>query len=143
MEFIQNLAAAVLPPLFVIYYMYKNDLYEKEPHGLIFKTFIVGCLVVLPVLLFSLDESFYPNKFLFALFGVAFFEEGFKFIFLRFYNYNKKDFNEPYYGIFMEYYKYGLALAENIFYVLGIKGGRYIAILRCFTAIPLHATCEL
>lgn len=143
MEFIQNLAAAVLPPLFVIYYMYKNDLYEKEPHGLIFKTFFVGCLVVLPVLLFSLDESFYPNKFLFALLGVALFEEGFKFIFLRFYNYNKKDFNEPYDGIFYAVIiSMGFALVENIFYVLGNQGREMsIAILRCFTAIPLHATC--
>ena len=94
MEFIQNLAAAVLPPLFVIYYMYKNDLYEKEPHGLIFKTFIVGCLVVLPVLLFSLDESFYPNKFLLLCWALLYLRKGL-IVFLRFYNYNKKILTNP------------------------------------------------
>ena len=143
MDFLQNFVAAIFPPLFVIYYMYKNDLYEKEPHKLIIKTFVIGCLVVIPVLLFSLDEGYYPNHFIYAMIGVALFEEGFKFIFLRFYNYNKEDFNEPYDGIFYAVIvSMGFAMVENIFYVIGNQGNEIsIAIIRCFTAIPMHATC--
>ena len=143
MDFFQNLMAAIFPPLFIIYYLYKNDLYEKEPHKLIFKTFLIGCLVPIPVLLFSFDETYYPNHFMFAMFGVAFFEEGFKFLFLRLYSYKKEDFNEPYDGIFYAVVvSMGFALVENILYVLGNEGSEMsVAILRCFTAIPMHASC--
>jgi RsiW-degrading membrane proteinase PrsW (M82 family) len=143
MEFLQILVAAIFPPILVIYYLYKNDLYEKEPHKLIFKTFLIGCLVPIPVLLLSFDESYYPNKFYFAMFGVAFFEEGFKFAFLRLFNYGKRDFNEPYDGIFYAVtISMGFALVENILYVFGNQGNEMsVAILRCFTAIPLHAAC--
>ena len=30
MELFQNIAIAILPPLYVIYFIYKNDLYEKN-----------------------------------------------------------------------------------------------------------------
>lgn len=145
MELIQNLAIAILPPLYMIYFIYKNDLYEKEPHRLLIKTFVVGCFVVVPALVLELifDEDFFNNVFLHAMIGVSLAEEGSKLIFLRYYNYKNNDFNEPYDGIvYAVVISMGFALVENIFYVLGNTGIEMsIGFLRMFTAIPLHATC--
>lgn len=142
-DLVQNLASAILPPLIVVYYVYKNDKYEKEPRKLVLKTLLIGCLVVIPVLLFSIDKSFYSDNFSYALIGVALFEEGFKFLFLRAFIYKKSDFNEPYDGIlYAVVISMGFALVENIFYVIGNEGREIgVAFLRMFTAIPLHATC--
>ena len=145
MELIQNISVAILPPLYIIYFIYKNDLYEKEPHKLLVKTFFIGCMVVIPALTIELifDESFFDNIFLYAMIGVALAEEGSKFIFLRFFNYKKNDFNEPYDGImYAVVISMGFALVENIFYVFGNSGQEIsIGFLRMFTAIPMHATC--
>lgn len=145
MELIQSIAVAILPPLYVIYFIYKNDIYEKEPHKLLIKTFIVGCFVVVPALVLEsiFDEDFFHNVFLHAMIGVSLAEEGSKLIFLRYYNYKSDDFNEPYDGIvYAVVISMGFALVENIFYVLGNPGIEIsVGFLRMFTAIPLHATC--
>ena len=145
MELIQNISVAVLPPLYIIYFIYKNDLYEKEPHELLIKTFFLGCIVVVPALVIELifDENFFNNTFLYAMMGVALAEEGSKFFFLRHFNYKKNDFNEPYDGImYAVVISMGFALVENIFYVFGNDGQEIsVGFLRMFTAIPLHATC--
>ena len=142
-DLVQNIIAAIAPPIFVVYYVYKNDKYEKEPRKLVIKTLLLGCLVVIPVLLLSLDKSFYSGSFSYALIGVALFEEGFKFLFLRAFIYKKSDFNEPYDGIlYAVVISMGFALVENVFYVIGNEGREIgVAFLRMFTAIPLHATC--
>ena len=122
MEIIQKISVAILPPLYIIYFIYKNDLYEKEPHELLIKTFFLGCIVVVPALVFELifDENFFNNTFLYAMLGVALAEEGSKFFFLRYFNYKKNDFNEPYDGImYAVVISMGFALVENIFYVFG------------------------
>ncbi len=142
---IQNILAAILPPLYIVYYIYKNDLYEKEPRKVLIKSFFLGCLTVVPALILELtfDEKFFNNIFLYSLIGVALVEESSKFVFLRLYNYKKDDFNEPYDGIvYAVIISMGFALVENLFYVLGNHGQEIsVAILRMFTAIPLHATC--
>ena len=123
MDFIQNIIAAILPPLLIVYFIFINDIHEKEPRKLILKTLFLGCLVVLPVSIFSLEREYYSDNFSFALLGVALFEEGFKFLFLRLFIYQKTDFNEPYDGIlYAVVISMGFALIENLFYVLGNEG---------------------
>tara|TARA_B100001250_G_scaffold212627_1_gene182387 strand:- start:1544 stop:2212 length:669 start_codon:yes stop_codon:yes gene_type:complete len=145
MEIIQNIFAAILPPLYIVYYIYKNDLYEKEPRKVLIKSFFLGCLTVIPAVILEsiFDENFFNNIFLFSIIGVGLVEESSKFAFLRLYNYKKDDFNEPYDGIvYAVTISMGFALVENLFYVLGNHGQEIsVAILRMFTAIPLHATC--
>lgn len=145
MVIIQNILAAILPPLYIIYYIYNNDLYEKEPRKLLVKAFVIGCLTVIPAIFLELtfDQNFFKNTFLFALIGVGFVEEGVKFIFLRWYCFKQKDFNEPYDGIvYAVVISMGFAMVENISYVLQYDGnGLSLAIGRMFSAIPLHATC--
>ncbi len=145
METIQNILAAILPPLYIVYYIYKNDLYEKEPHKLIIKSFLFGCLAVVPALVLEIifNENVFSSIFLYALIGVGLMEEVSKFAFLRLYSYKKTDFNEPYDGIvYGVVISMGFALVENLGYVLGSGDAAIsVAFLRMFTAIPMHATC--
>ena len=57
--------------------------------------------------------------------------------------YNKEEFNEPMDGIvYAVMISLGFATVENIGYVLNHPGQEMnIAIMRMFTAIPLHAVC--
>lgn len=145
---LQLLIAAILPPVLVIYYIYKQDLHEKEPHKLLFFTFLWGVFSCIPILFIELtfDEDFFNNQFLYYLLGIGFVEEGVKYLILCLYNYPKQDFNEQYDGIvYAVVMCMGFALVENIGYVFGDFGiqGMSVAILRMFTAIPLHTTCGI
>ena len=126
--------------------MYRNDLYEKEPHKLLISTFILGCVLIIPmIILETLTQMIFTNVFFFSLLGIALVEEGVKYIALLKYNLPKKDFNEPYDGIIYSLFlTMGFALVENISYVVGNEEtGFSVAIARMFTAIPMHATCGI
>ena len=145
MDLIQNILLAILPPLYIVYYIYKNDLYEKESHRHLIISLVLGSLVTIPVIFIELATTvvFSNNVFLFAMIGIALVEEGSKLLILKYFCFPKKEFNEPYDGImYAVVISMGFALVENLFYVLGnSENGMTIGILRLFTAIPLHATC--
>lgn len=137
---------ALAPIAAIVWYVYAKDKHEKEPTKLLFYCFALGIVSIIPALLGSelgislgLDES--PNMFmtfLFAFFVVALAEEGAKFLFLRFYIFPKKEFNEPYDGIiYAVMIGMGFAAFENLLYV--VQGGWEIGLLRMFTAVPAHA----
>ena len=78
------------------------------------------------------------------LLGVALIEEGIKFFFLKKYLFNHKEFNEPLDGIvYAVMISLGFATVENLLYVFVYAPGQetYVAVLRMFSAIPLHASC--
>ena len=141
------LLLAVLPPLLIAYYVYKKDKYDKEPKNLIVKSFLFGCLAILPALFLEdiYDQSLFPNLFLYVFFGIALIEEGVKYFFLKNYMYKKEEFNEPMDGIvYALMISLGFATVENIFYVFDNKDtGFSVALTRMFTAIPLHAVCGI
>ena len=135
-----------IPPLLIVFFLYRNDLYEKEPHKLLISTFILGCVLIIPmIILETLTQMIFTNVFFFSLLGIALVEEGVKYIALLKYNLPKKDFNEPYDGIIYSLFlTMGFALVENISYVVGNEEtGFSVAIARMFTAIPMHATCGI
>tara|TARA_B100000963_G_C22549070_1_gene635897 strand:- start:272 stop:928 length:657 start_codon:yes stop_codon:yes gene_type:complete len=135
---------AILPPILIAYYIYKKDVYEKEPKKLIFGCFLFGCVAILPALFIELAlENSFTNIFLLSFFGIALVEEGVKYLFLKGYVYNKKDFNEPMDGIvYAVMISLGFAMVENVMYVVNRPGMELtVAISRMFTAIPLHAVC--
>ena len=150
------LLLAILPPILIAYYIYKKDKYEKEPRSLIIKSFLFGCIGVIPAVfleLFAEDiftnavsthEADYPiGLFLYVFFGIAFVEEAVKYFFLKQYLFKKADFNEPMDGIvYAVMISLGFATVENIGYVLNHPGQEMsVALIRMFTAIPLHAVC--
>ena len=137
---------ATTPPLLIVFFVYRNDLYEKEPHKLLISTFLLGCVLIIPmIILETLTQMIFTNVFFFSLLGIALVEEGVKYIALLKYNLPKKDFNEPYDGIIYSLFlTMGFALVENISYVIGNEEtGFSVAIARMFTAIPMHATCGI
>ena len=140
------LALAIAPSLAIIIFLYQKDKYEKEPIALIAMCFFLGILSTIPAIIIGKTASLmYPNtgsigaNFIHAFIIVAFVEEAAKFIFLRYYAFPKKDFNEPYDGIlYSVMVSLGFATLENILYVM--NGGYEVAISRIFTAVPAHAS---
>jgi protease PrsW len=139
------LILAILPPLLIAYYVYQKDKYDKEPKSLIIKSFLFGCVAILPAIFLETiyDQSLFSNLFLYVFFGIALIEEGVKYFFLKNYMYKKEEFNEPMDGIvYAVMISLGFATVENISKVFKYEEqGLFIAITRMFTAIPLHAVC--
>lgn len=136
---------AILPPILIAYYIYQKDKYDREPKSLIIKSFLFGCLSVIPILIFELifHQGLFPNLFIYMFCGIALIEEGMKYFFLKRYLFNNTEFNEPLDGIvYAVMISLGFATVENIMYVVGADDlGISVAILRMFSAIPLHAAC--
>ena len=140
------LLLAILPPLLLAYYIYQKDKYDKEPKSLIIKSFLFGCLGIIPAIFLELfAEGMFTNLFLYVFIGIALVEEGVKYFFLKKYLFNKPDFNEPMDGIvYAVMISLGFATVENIGYVFKHPGQEIqVAIMRMFTAIPLHAVCGI
>ena len=158
------LLLAIVPPLLLIYLIYKLDKYEKEPFKVCFIVFILGCATCFPIVIVEfiamvlielrIPEGSFFSYTLFAgttnikilvtmIFGVALIEEYFKYLVLTKYAYKQDSFNEPMDGIvYGVIASLGFALVENIVYVfLYADPGQEmsVGILRMFTAIPAHA----
>lgn len=148
------LALAIAPGLAIAIFVYEKDKLDKEPLHLLVKSFFIGILSVLAALLLQETGSFLYGFFgqllhwnlqssISSTFGhalaVGFTEEWSKYIFLVWFAYRKKEFNEPFDGItYAVMIAMGFATLENIFYVR--DGGLEVALLRMLTAVPAHAT---
>lgn len=142
------LALAVAPALAICLFVYAMDKYDREPAGLLLKSFLLGMLcVVFPLLMqgvaltFGLKESngtiLGTAAFAYGVVGIS--EELAKFIILRGYSYPKKAFNEPLDGIvYSVMIGMGFATLENIAYVA--KYGVGTGVARMFLSVPAHAT---
>jgi protease PrsW len=143
------LAIALAPGAAIGLYIYFKDKHEREPIGLIVKSFFFGVISTLITLLISwpidllvpIDPESLSQQAVHAFLLVAVIEEFSKFIFVRWVLYPNDNFNEPFDGIvYSVSVSLGFAGLENILYVLGDNGGVETAILRMFTAVPAHAT---
>ena len=144
--------AAVLPAILILLYAYKQDFFP-EPPKIVFKTFLFGCATVLAVYLFIDVLDDYSEKnftgetyyFFDSFIRAAFLEEMMKFFVIIFYCLHLDDFDEPMdalvYGVAASL---GFAVIENWEYVLGASKDGFevakdVALIRSFTAVPLHA----
>jgi len=125
--------------LLIVAYIIKADRFP-EPVGLCISTFLLGCLLCIPAA--SLNSYFIPD--LSYAYLAGFTEETLKFAAIYFYIRTKTDFDEPMdaivYGTLISL---GFATLENFQYVYNAGNPDFIAILRSFTAIPLHACCGI
>lgn len=146
MEILILLAIALAPGVAIGVYIYLKDHHEREPLGLLLRSFLFGVLSIFVTLIISLvieqfitiDEASLSEQAVHAFLIVALVEEFSKFIFVRGILYNNKHFNEPFDGIvYSVMVGMGFATFENILYV--INGGFGTAIMRMFTAVPAHA----
>ena len=147
MDFLILLALALAPGAAIGLYIYLKDKHEREPLGLLIRSFFFGMLSVFVTLLISqvigvfitIDEKSVGEQAVHAFLIVALVEEFSKFIFVRGILYNNPNFNEPFDGIvYSVMVSMGFATFENILYIT--DGGLSTALMRMFTAVPAHAT---
>lgn len=141
------LALALAPGAAIGLYIYWKDEHEREPIGLLVKSFFMGAASTIVTLLISwpinaivpIDHASVTQQAVHAFALVALVEEFSKFIFVRWLLYPNANFNEPYDGIvYAVTVSLGFAGLENILYVW--DGGFEVAVIRMFTAVPAHVT---
>ncbi len=152
MEILQLLYLAAGPGIAIGVYLYFSDKWEPEPKHLVALSFLLGGLACLP-------SHYFEGKFLeffgwqdifsdgshslwkttfYAFFGVALAEELCKFLFLKGFIYDHREFSEPFDGIvYGGVLGCGFATVENLLYIL--PGGYEVGIMRLLTAVPGHA----
>lgn len=141
-----NLLIVALGPIFVILiYIYIRDKYEKEPWGLLVKTFIAGALITLPIIFvedilsaFAVNLEGLWNAAYTAFIVAGFTEELFKYLVVFLFILKNSNFNERFDGIvYAVFVSLGFAAVENILYVYNY--GMNTGLLRAITAVPAHA----
>ena len=143
---------AILPAVLITYYIYQKDFFPEDISEVII-TFLLGTSIILFLhLMIPLAESISSIFFsdiakhaYFSFFRAATLEEVMKFSVVYFYCYKLTNFNEPMDAIvFSTAASLGFAAIENIDYVMTARDENIafdIAVLRAFSAIPLHAFC--
>ena len=150
--------AAILPAIIILLYVFKQDAFP-EPREIVIKTFIFGAAITIALDLFIGDFDRFSEKnltgetyfFFDSFIRAAFLEEIFKMMMIVFYCTRKTAFDEPMDGlVYGVAASLGYAAWENIDYVLFYinESGKivydpslYVAIVRAFSAVPLHALC--
>lgn len=148
MQVLISFICAIAPAIYLVWYYYKQDRNRPEPKGLVIKIFLLGVISIIPVVIVEIivDRSFYKllgwsplmyaaiKAFLVA--GLV--EELFKFLVVKKFAYDNDNFDEVTDGIiYMIIASLGFACLENILYVM--NRGLFVALLRAFTAVPMHA----
>ena len=145
------IAAAVLPAVGLLIYVYRRDRVEPEPLGLLCGLLLCGVGATrLAIVTESVGAAalafFLPGGEEHPAYGVwmyfvvvALSEEGFKYLALRLRTWRSPSFNCRFDGVvYAVFVSLGFALAENIGYVL--MYGLGAALLRALTAVPGHAS---
>jgi RsiW-degrading membrane proteinase PrsW (M82 family) len=142
------LALAVAPGFAICLFIYAMDKYDREPIGLLLKSFLLGMgCVIFPLIIQALAMGIGMRENNGTILGTATFaygivglsEELAKFLVLLLYAYPKKAFNEPMDGIvYSVLIGMGFATLENIAYVS--RFGFSTGVARMFLSVPAHAT---
>ncbi len=143
------IAAAVIPALYLLWFIYKHDSLEREPLHMLITLVVFGVIsteiaLVLERAGFFVLDAVLPEDSLAYLFisnflivGVA--EELAKYVLLKTRTWKSPHFNCSFDGVvYATFVSLGFALWENISYVL--MYGFETAVLRALTAVPGH-TC--
>lgn len=139
--------AAVLPAIFLMRYVYRQDSIEQEPPYLLWSLVGKGVLAALAAIVLevigqtALDITMDPNDpnyvYILAFLVVAVIEEGTKFFFLYRRTWNDPNFNYQFDGIvYAVFVSLGFAAFENVKYVFSY--GLSVALPRAILAIPGH-----
>ena len=143
------LAAALLPAIILMVYVYKHDKIEKEPFVLLLTLFAFGALSCVPAgiledlfseALDSMNIQDNQTYYIIMCFGiVACSEEGAKLFFLKSKTWRCPDFNYTFDGLLYSVcVGLGFAGLENIMYVMDYGFG--VVISRGLLSVPGHCT---
>lgn len=142
-------AIAIFPAIALLIYIYKMDKKEKEPTKFLWKLFLRGVILVIPVIIIEnivdlpAELLFTNGSFIYALYEgfivAACSEELGKYFFLKRKTWDSEYFDCMFDGIvYAVFVSLGFAAIENISYVM--EGGLSTAIARMFSSVPGH-TC--
>jgi RsiW-degrading membrane proteinase PrsW (M82 family) len=139
--------AALAPSALLLWYFLSQDLHA-EPRGVLLRTFGLGVLITLPILVAELSVEWMSGShapsplqaaFHSAFLTAALCEEGLKFAVVWWYCRRHPAFDEPMDGIvYGVVTSLGFATLENLLYVS--DGGLGTAVMRALTAVPAHAS---
>ncbi len=141
------LALALLPPLYLMIRIYREDKVEREPVGLIVKLIIFGVICTIPaafiegIVISALGSVLNPYSMAYLVVEnflcIALVEELCKYGATRLGSWNSRDFNYKFDGIvYAAAAALGFAACENVLYVF--QYGAATGVLRAVTAIPGH-----
>ena len=140
-------AAALLPAIVLLRYIYRRDRIEKEPPALLLRLILGGILSAFAAILletvgmwilpfFAEPETELYNVLL-AFCVVAVSEEGAKLFFLKRYSWRRPHFDYMFDGIvYAVFVSLGFAAFENVKYVF--EYGLSVAVTRALLAVPAH-----
>lgn len=143
------LAAAIVPGLLLLYYVYSRD-FNPEPKRMIYKGFFYGALSVFVSTLISgplMNLGLFvnnPGTFMEAVkvsfFGAAIPEESAKLLMLWLLLRNSREFDERYDGlVYAACIGLGFACVENLMYVVSSGAAWfYVSTTRALFAVPGH-----
>lgn len=133
---------SLIPSLLWLWYFYRKDKYEPEPVRMIVKIFLLGCFSTLfaafgneALIRLSIDSNFFANNsplkksFIMYFMIIGPVEEMAKFLVLKLFVFNDRNFNEIMDGIIYGItVALGFAFIENIFYFYRVANysGRFI-----------------
>lgn len=145
MTLIQYLLAT-LPGIIICFYVIRSDKFEKEPMGALLLAFIIGTLMIVPVILlsnlFEQEKSNLVSIFFNCFISIALIEEGLKLLIVLVLFYNRPFFNEPFDGIiYTVMLGMGFATAENLLFAG--KHPSLFYIQRAFTTEIAHGAFSI
>ena len=125
-----TMVGAIVPAVLLLRYFYRRDL-NPEPRGVLIKTFLLGVLIVMPVILVGLPLRLWcpygASPVYFGLYCAFLYaavpEEFFKFLVVTRYSARNPAFDEPMDGVvYGAAASLGFAAFENMVYVAGGGG---------------------
>ena len=142
------IAAAVIPAIVLLRFVYKEDRLDKESLGLLLSLMVFGILSTFAAIVTEqigeailgilLPQSSTAYNVLLYFVVVALSEEGFKYLLLKKRTWYSSEFNCQFDGVvYAVFVSLGFALWENLGYVA--MYGLSTALVRAVTAVPGHA----
>jgi RsiW-degrading membrane proteinase PrsW (M82 family) len=136
------LAAAIAPGISLLTYVYLKDRYDAEPVHMVVRMFLLGMLVVIPIMVIQrgLLLWFGDSPVAFAFLISAGVEESLKWFVLYHIIYNHTEFDEPYDGIvYATAVALGFATLENVLYAFFQPSSFGSLLVRALLPVSGHA----
>ncbi|GGE38554.1 protease PrsW [Pullulanibacillus camelliae] len=134
------ISAGIAPGIAFLSYIYLKDKYETEPIGVVIKTFIIGALMVFPVMVIQYafnSEHLLQGNLAQAYLLSGLLEEFLKWFIVIYTAYHHVAFSERYDGIvYTAAVSLGFATAENLFYLYAY--GIDVALWRALLPVASH-----
>ncbi|OMF35186.1 protease PrsW [Paenibacillus sp. FSL H8-0548] len=136
------LTAAIAPGVSLLTYLYLRDRYEAEPIHMVARMFVLGMLVVVPIMVIQRGLQLWlgDHAVWFAFGESAGVEEFVKWFVLYHVIYNHTEFDEPYDGIvYASSISLGFATLENVLYAFYSPATFGTLLVRALLPVSGHA----